>query len=92
MLLLQSEQFNFVGFMLSFLLQPTSSRGQFVLLLARFRSNVKRQLAHRRHVVDDASQLVQLLSNCIELLCIWRQIVAITFAGLTAMLYLNGLE
>lgn len=92
MLLLQAEQFNLVCLMLRLLLQATGARGELVLLLACLRSNIKRQLAHGRHVIDHPTQLVQLLSNRIQLLRIRRQIVAISFAGLSAMLYLNGLE
>lgn len=85
----QAVQLNFVRLMLGLLLQPTSSRRKFVLLLARFRANVERQLADRRHIVDGATQLVQLFANAEQLTGIRGQIVAITFACFATVLLVS---
>lgn len=77
--------------MLSFLLQATGSRCQFVLFFARLRSNIKWKFAHRRHVVNDTSQLIQLFSDRIQLFRIGRQVISVALTRLARVLYLNRL-
>lgn len=89
--MLQSIQFNLVCFMLSLLLQPAGSRCQLILLLACLWSHVERKFTDWCYLVDDPTELVQFLANCGELFGIRRQVIAVSFAGLSAMLYLNRL-
>jgi hypothetical protein len=84
--ILQTVQFDLVGLMLGLLLQTTGPRGQFVLLLSGFGSHVEWQLAHRRHVVYDAAQFVQLLADGVQLLRIWGEIVAVALPSLSTVL------
>lgn len=82
MLIFQSEQLDFVSFVLSFFLEAASSGGQLVLLLSWLRPHCYRQLAHGSHVIDDSAKLVKFFSNTVKLLWVWSQIIAVTFAGL----------
>lgn len=77
--------------MLSLLLQSACSRCQLVLLLACLWSHVERKFTDGRYLVDDTTELVQFLANCGELFGIRREVIAVSFAGLSAMLYLNRL-
>lgn len=85
MLIFQPMQFNFIRLMLRLFLQSTRPRRQLILLLPRFRSYIKRQLTHRRHIINYPAQLIQLLANTIQFPRVRCQIVTVTLARLATV-------
>lgn len=86
MLRFQPVQFDLVRLVLCLLLQPAGPGCELVLFLARLRARIERQLADWLHVVDHPAQLVQLLTDVVQLAGVRRQVVTVTLPRLATVL------
>ena len=74
--------FEFVGFMLRFLLESAGSRREFVLLFAALASRVERQFGHRCQVVNNRGKLIQLFADGGQFFWVGGEVVSIAAASL----------